>query len=535
VKTKLIATLFFLGLIAALSLHRGDGAGAAGDRWWSYVRVLADDNMDGRNTGSPGYRRAADYVAQQFRADGLQPVASHEFFQSVPFEVVTFDESATHAALIRNNAADPLVYGEQVLVSSQDSFPQPVEAPMVFIGYGLSAKEAAYDDFAGVDLRGKFAVYLSGAKPASVPGNVNAHFSSGAVRRRALKAAGAVGLVRLIDPAFMDVPWPRIRNNAHSPTMYLDDPAEKEAAGHLINLTVNPAFAEKWFTGSGHTWEQILSRAKDGKPLPHFALTGALRAQSVVTKSKVDSQNIIGVLPGSDAQLKDEYVVLSAHLDHLGIGSPINGDSIFNGAMDNASGVATLLEIAKELKDSGERTRRSLLFIALTGEEKGLLGSKYFTDHPTVPEKSMIADLNLDMFLPIHPMHVMTVFGLGESSLGDTVRAAAGKQGLKTQDDPYPQRNIFIRSDQYNFVLHGIPSAMCMDGSEKGSKDEEIERAWLSNRYHAPSDDLQQPVDIEAAAQFNTIMKAVMVEVADAPGRPKWNASSFFRRFSAGN
>jgi Zn-dependent M28 family amino/carboxypeptidase len=162
-----------------------------------------------------------------------------------------------------------------------------------------------------------------------------------------------------------------------------------------------------------------------------------------------------------------------------------------------------------------------------------LLGSRYFTAHPTVPLESLVADLNLDMFLPIHPMHVMTVFGLGESSLGETVRDVAAKRGLKVQDDPYPQRNIFIRSDQYNFILHGIPAVMCMDGSEKGSKDEEIERAWLSTRYHAPSDDLNQPVDLKAAAEFNSIMQAVMVNLADSQARPEWNKDSFFRRFAA--
>jgi transglutaminase-like putative cysteine protease len=520
--------------ISATFCYRATAADSAGQHWWDYVRVLADDNMEGRNTGSAGHRRAASYIARQFESSGLQPAGTEGFFQPVPFEVITVDQDRSNAALVHGDKVEPLTYGEEVLVSSRDNFAAPIEAPLVFIGYGLSAAAAGYDDFAGLDLHGKIAVYLTGAGPSSVPGNMRAHFGSNTLRRKALADAGAIGLVRLIDPSFMDIPWTRIRGNAKSPNMVLADPDLQDERGHTISVTVNPEKTERWFTGSGHSFAELLKLAKDGQPLPHFPLAFSLRAQSIVQQSKVDSQNVVAVLPGNDLQLKNEYVVLSAHLDHLGVGTPINGDSIFNGAMDNASGVASLLEIAKQMKDAGLHTRRSLLFLAVTGEEKGLLGSRYFTAHPTVPLQSIVADLNLDMFLPIHPMHVMTIFGLGESSIGNTVREIAAKHGFKTQDDPYPQRNIFIRSDQYNFILHGIPSVMCMDGSEKGSKDEEVERAWLETRYHAPSDDLNQPVDLDAAAQFNSVMKDVIIEIADAQARPTWNRNSFFRRFQQG-
>jgi hypothetical protein len=471
-------------------------------------------------------------VAHQFEASGLQPAGTEGFLQPVPFQVIVVDQEHSNAALLSHGKEEPLSYGEEILLSSRDNFEAPAEAPLVFVGYGLSAPEAGYDDLAGVDLRGKIAVFLTGAGPSSVPGNIRAHFGSNTLRRKAFADAGAVGLVRLMDPSFMDIPWTRIRNNARSPNMILAEPALQDERGHTFSGTVNPEKTEKWFAGSGHSFAEILALAKAGKQLPRFPLAFSLRAQPVVRQSRAVSQNVIGVLPGADPTLREEYVVLSAHLDHLGIGTPINGDSIFNGAMDNASGVASLLEIAKELKDSGLHLRRSLLFVAVTGEEKGLLGSRYFTAHPTVPLESMIADLNLDMFLPIHPMHVMTVFGLGESSLGDVVRRVAATRRLRTQDDPYPQRNVFIRSDQYNFILHGIPSVMCMDGSEKGSEDEKIEQAWFATRYHAPSDDVNQPVDLDAAEEFNSIMRGVMVELADAPNLPAWNSGSFFRRFA---
>jgi Zn-dependent M28 family amino/carboxypeptidase len=230
--------------------------------------------------------------------------------------------------------------------------------------------------------------------------------------------------------------------------------------------------------------------------------------------------------------LKDQYVVLTAHLDHLGIGEPINGDRIYNGAMDNASGVATLLDIAESLNESKPKLRRSLLFVAVTGEEKGLLGSRYFAAHPTVKPGSMVADLNVDMFLPLFPLRSVTVYGLNESDLGDEIRAVAKARGVRVQDDLEPERNIFIRSDQYSFIRRGIPALAMKVGYEKGSPEEKIVNTWLKERYHAPADDLKQPVDLECAARFDDLLRALAEAVADRPERPRWNANSFFKRFA---
>ncbi len=331
----------------------------------------------------------------------------------------------------------------------------------------------------------------------------------------------------------MDIPWPRIRNNASQAGMILADPALQATEGEKASLTVNPANAEKFFEGSGHTFSEILASGQEGKPLPHFALAYSLRVDPVVEQSKVISQNVAAILPGSDPKLRGQYVVLTAHLDHLGIGKPINGDAIFNGAMDDASGVASLLEMAAELKATGKRPRRSLLFVAVTGEEKGLLGSEYFTAHPTVPLGSMVADINIDMFLPIHPLEVLTVFGLRESSLGDIVNRVAAEHHVETEDDPQPERNVFIRSDQYNFIIHGIPAVMCAVGAKKGTNEPSIDAEWLRTRYHAPSDDVNQPVDLHAAALYNELMLETALDIANRAQRPAWNSSSFFKRFAS--
>jgi Zn-dependent M28 family amino/carboxypeptidase len=305
-----------------------------------------------------------------------------------------------------------------------------------------------------------------------------------------------------------------------------------ETAGEKLAVSFNPAKAEQLFAGSGHTLAEILDIAKDRKQLPRFPLVVSITAKAKVEKKPVESANVIARLPGSDPQLKDEYVVLSAHIDHLGIGEPINGDRIYNGAMDNASGSALLLDVAASLKKSPEKLKRSILFVFVTAEEKGLLGSRYFIAHPTVKAGSIVADINTDMFLPIVPLKVLTILGLNESNLGQEASAVAESLGVKAQADPEPQRNSFIRSDQYNFIRHGIPGLAMKVGFEKDSTEQKLFKDWLTNRYHAPSDDLAQPIDLSAAAKFEEIVRALTVQVAGDPQRPQWKQDSFFRRYA---
>jgi Zn-dependent M28 family amino/carboxypeptidase len=216
----------------------------------------------------------------------------------------------------------------------------------------------------------------------------------------------------------------------------------------------------------------------------------------------------------------------------VGVGRPVNGDSIYNGAMDDASGIASVLEIARIMKESGVKLKRSVIFLAVTAEEKGELGSRYFAAHPTVPAKQIVADINLDMFMPLHALKVIEVQGLGESTLGDTVRAAAKDAGVAVQADKEPEQNRFIRSDQYSFIRNGVPALAFKFGYEFGSPEEKIHKDWLKERYHKPSDDLNQPVDKAAAAQFDRIILSLLERVANDAERPRWNGDSFFKRFA---
>jgi Zn-dependent M28 family amino/carboxypeptidase len=501
-----------------------------GKSWWDHIKVLAADDMEGRDTGSPGLKKAETYTVNQLKAAGLRPAGEKGFYQLVKFESRQLVESQSSAALVRNSKVEPLTLGEDAIFSTRVDLAPAVEAPLVFVGYGLSIPESDFDDLAGLDLQGKVAVLVTGS-PQQISSALASHHQTVAERWKPLRQAGAVGIISIPNPASMDIPWARTALNRLHPSMELADPEFNETQGEKVALYFNPAHAEKLFEGSGHNFQELANLAKDRKPLPHFPLTVSLQARAKLKKKAVESANLVAMLPGNDPQMKEEYVVLSAHIDHVGIGEPIDGDRIYNGAMDNAAGVAVLLDVAASLKQHPENLKRSLLFVFVTGEEKGLLGSKYFAAHPTVDAKSVVADINIDMFRPLVPLKRLTVLGLAESDLGDAARQVAEANNVSVQPDPQPLRNVFVRSDQYSFIRRGIP-ALAMDIAPSTPEQEQIYKDWLTHRYHAPSDDLDQPVDLASAGKYEDIIRQLMSKVANDPQRPQWKPDSFFRRFA---
>src|ERR1700689_5668127 len=443
-KIKSSALLFalLLAISAAAETPHFDG-----QSWWNHIKFLADDKLEGRDTGSRGEREAQKYAVEQLKRAAAEPAGVKGFYQPVKFVSRQIVEKDCSLALVRDGKREPLTLGEDAIIGTRVMPARKVDAPLVFVGYGLKVPEKNYDGFAGLDVRGKIVVIFSGS-PSEIPAALAAHYQTAAERWKVLRSAGAIGTVSLINPASMDIPWSRIALNRAHPSMDLDYPEFHETEGARFTATVNPASAEKLFAGSGHTFAVIAALGKDRKPLPHFPLAVSLEAKTKVEVPKLRSANLVAKIPGSDPKLKDEYVVLSAHLDHVGIGEPVNGDRIYNGAMDNGSGSALLLDMAASFKKNPETLRRSILLILVTGEEKGLLGSKYFSAHPTVPPKSMVADVNVDMFLPIVPLKLLTVEGLAESDLGELVREVAQSFGVRVQPDPEPLRNVFVRSDQ---------------------------------------------------------------------------------------
>jgi hypothetical protein len=523
-----------LFLAAAGGLLATDYA-AEGKLWWTHIQFLADDQLEGRNTGSPGFQKAVQYVEAQFEKLGLKPAGVSGYLQPVRFETRQLTDSTVE--IVRDGQTEPVIARQEATLSSRGDVAASVDAPMVFVGYGMSIPEAHYDDLAGLDLKGKIAVYINAAGPVNASSNVKSHYASGAERWAALKRAGAIGTATLPNPR-PNAPTPDAGlqggagRGAPPPSFVLAETALQESAGQKVALTITCRGAPKFLAGSGHTYEELEALAINNQPLPKFPLTGTLRTRATVKRDSVEAPNVVGLFSGADPQLKNQYVIMSAHLDHVGVGRPVNDDAIYNGAMDDASGIASILEIARILKTTGAKPKRSILFLAVTAEEKGELGSRYFAVHPTVPAASIVADINLDMFLPLYPLKVIEVQGLTESSLGDEVRAAARSLGVDVQTDREPEQNRFIRSDQYSFIRNGIPSLAFKFGYEAGSPDEKIRREWVRDRYHKPSDDLSQPVDQAAAALFNHVIANLIERVADDPARPHWNPDSFFKRFA---
>jgi Zn-dependent M28 family amino/carboxypeptidase len=331
----------------------------------------------------------------------------------------------------------------------------------------------------------------------------------------------------------VSLPWERTVKSQPKEVISLADPALNDLQGLKLRATINSAQADKFLEGTGHSAAELLTLADAGKPLPKFELKGSFRAHVGIERLPgIRSTNVAALLPGSDPRLKSEYVVLSAHLDHLGVGRPIDGDNIYNGAMDNAAGTASLIEIAKALSASQDKPRRSILFLSWTGEEEGMLGSQYFVAHPTVPLSSIVAAINMDMFLPLFPLHYLEVQGLGESTLGNDIRAVAQRNDVEVQFDKQPPENRFIRSDQASFVRQGIPGLAFKFGWLPDSPEQKVFNEWIHSRYHSPSDDLKQPVDPVAAAQFTAIVAQLAERVADSPEKPAWYAESFYSGLS---
>jgi hypothetical protein len=524
----LTSGLVIVAVLQARSREAEPPTDAATARWWADVEALASDAMQGRMTGSPEYRRAAEYVANAFKDAGLAPGGTDGYFQKVEFVSRQLVPGGSTLTLIRDGQPTPLVVGDHAVIGLRYAPSETVDAGLVFAGYGLSIPEAGYNDLAGLDLRGKIVVYVSGT-PGGLPADLLSHAQSSSERWAPLAQAGAVGVISITGSANRDVPWARTVQLASNPTLRLADPALDEARGQQIGLTVNEAGAARLLEGTGQDAAALVALAARHEPLPRFAIPSRLQAHLVFTSSPVSAENVVGIRRGTDQTAAAEHVVLSAHLDHIGVGEPIDGDRIFNGAMDNASGIATLLEAARHTANTP--TRRSLVFLAVTAEEQGLLGSRYFASNPTVPRASIVADVNVDMFLPLYPMKSVIGYGADESDLGNDLRRAAANAGVSVMADPEPARRSFIRSDQYSFIRGGIPSLALKLGYELGSPEHQLVTAWRTKRYHAPSDDLAQPVDRGAVAAFNTLYLSLVDAVANRPSRPAWNETSFFKRF----
>ena len=510
-------------LTLAQPSQKPDAATAA---WWAQTTALANDSMEGRDTGAEAYERAAKYVAAQFSTAGLKPAGElldgkATFFQSVPMHQVSLDVAHSSIEIVPSDAKEKpvaLQLLQEITVAPRDEMPKGLIAPMVFVGDGMIAN--------GGDVRGKVAVFFNYI-PSSVEGKARDTFA--ARRAQALVKTGAAAIISIDNPnAIEPFHWPA----AYARTVTLKQ--APVAAGTVTalqpggppSLRISAESAPALFASSGHTFASVLALSNRGDSMPAFPLQASLRLHLVIASKDISSPNILGLLPGSDPKLAPEYVALSAHLDGYGFGTPVHGDNLYNGALDDAAYVATLIELAKDLRRKAPA--RSLLFCIFTGEEKGLLGSAWFTAHPTVPPANIVADLNLDQLRPIFPLKALTMEGLSDSTLGDTVRSVAAPFQIEIRPDFEPERNLFRRADNYNFFRIGVPIASFIFGYDKGSPEEAVYRDWYARRYHKPQDDISTPIDWDAAAKFNRFYTALAISIASAPGRPHWLSSSAY-------
>jgi Zn-dependent M28 family amino/carboxypeptidase len=532
-------TLALLAAVAVLAACAGAASrpyapDVSRQRLEAHVRFLASDALEGRMTGTTGYRAAAEYVASQFGQLGLEPAGTAGYFQDVEYASALIDPQRSAVRLHRGGKARALAW-KQDWVAGGDVLRErsSVRAAAVFVGHGVQAPELGHDDFAGLDLRGKIAVVLDGA-PKAFDANARAYYSSGRVKDAAAVKHGAIGVVGLRNAySIKQYAWDSLVQNAgRVPSMRWVTP-EGHAADYFTELRASAGLSEAaaaaLFEGAPATYAQVLEADAAGAAMPRFALAGEIELDRRSTVTRARAPNVIARLPGSDPALAGEHVVYTAHLDHLGVGNAVNGDAIYNGMYDNAMGIAMLLESARAL--AAAKPRRSVLFVVVGGEERGLLGSDYFAHHPTVPIDRIVANVNLDMPLLLYPIADVVAFGSEHSALGAVVAAAAEAEGLRLAPDPLPDEVIFIRSDQYSLVRQGVPAVFLVPGftsSDPAIKGGDAFGAFLKTHYHKPSDDLTRPVDWDSAERFTRVNVRIGLATANAAAAPTWHPGNFF-------
>jgi hypothetical protein len=502
----------------------------------AHVEFLASDLLEGRAAASRGYDIAAAYVSAQFRQSRLEPVGgAGGYLQTVPLLEATPVLPGSSVELVNAGKTHAFEYGTHYLPSADFlSASSTLTAPLTFAGYGIDAPELGHNDFANVDVKGRIAVIFTGA-PAKFAHTQRAYYSSSYTKFPKLIERGAVGAVLIDSPENARLfPWERTVAMSWTPQMrWLNESGQPENAYEQLKLRFrfNQEAAGRLFVGAPRNYEEVLASAESGEP-QGFDLPGLLTMSATTGLRRTESTNVLAVAPGSDPKLKNEYVVITAHLDHLGRGAAVNGDSIYNGAQDNALGIAILLEMARALNASGIKPRRSLLFAAVTAEEKGLLGSDYLALHPPA-QGTLVADINVDMPMLFVPTSDFVALGEQHSSLGSVARSAIAAQGYKLSPDPTPEQVSFVRSDQFSFIRQGIPSLVITGGyrSRDASIDlENLRREFREQRYHQPSDDLSAPMDLNSAADLARINLHIALEVANTTSRPAWKAGDFFGR-----
>ena len=506
------APLLILALAGCATAQRSSPPAIADEEtraWWAITAQLSDDVMEGRDTGSPGYDRAAALVADLWREARLRPAGDGgSWFQPIRMREVAVESAGTSFAVVRpDGRSRPLRFLHDLSIRPTASLVPTIDTPLAFRGY-CSAAELG-------DVRGKVAICFNTRRSGMV---------TAAQRLQAVAAAGAAALIQIDDPGFTVEPprWPVAYARAVDP---IGSPPP--AAPTLPVIRYNPDALPALLEGSGHDALAIIASGSEGAPLAGFDLPGRLRATLAIRTRNLSSANVLGILPGTDPALAGQYIVVGAHLDGYGYGEPVDGDGLYNGTFDDAAYVATLIRLAQQR--AGRGFRRPVLFAAFTGEEKGLIGSRWLVDHLPVPRAQVAAMLNLDQLRPIFPLEILTVHGLEDSTVGEDARTVAQAMGIRVRLDPEPERNLIRRTDHWPFLMADVPAVNFVFGFEPGTEAEQRYRLWYRTRYHTPADDLTQPWDPVAAERFNRFFYDLVSRVADADRRPAFTHPNPYR------
>jgi len=502
----------------------------------AHIKFLADDLLGGRDTGTQGYEIAARYVASQFAQIGVQPAGNNDsYFQDIAFRRAYRDLDSASMVVHTADGDEAFRFREEFITGAPMSRTEEVvTAPLIFVGYGIEAEWLNHHDYEGLDVAGKIVVVLSG-RPASFPSEEGAHFGSGAEKSKAAVSRGAVGMITLWTPLRERTnPFSRTIRNLHQPAVSVlnrDGSVNGSPSTLRGGAALNLEAGSRLFDLAGISLDDVFATIDRGEVPEGFELPLTVTLKRASRHESITSPNVLGIIEGSDSVLKNEFVTFTAHLDHVGPAEGEDGDLIHNGALDNAAGVAALLENARLLMALPERPRRSIMFVIVTAEEKGLLGSQYFAENPTVPIQNIVANINLDMPLILYPFSNVIAFGAQHSTLQGSLVRALETLGVGLMDDPMPEEAIFVRSDHYRFVQQGIPAVMLATGY--GSIDPELngEEIWdnfFQTHYHQVSDSVELPIDYEAGARFAQVNFIIGTDLANAEDRPRWNANDFF-------
>ena len=500
------------------------------------VATLASDAFEGRKPGQPGEPKTLDYLEQQFRALGLEPAAAGSYRQPVPLVEITAQPGAVLDVAAGGGSA-ALAYGSDMVVWTKRVVPEAAlsASPLVFVGHGVVAPEFGWNDYAGVDMHGKTALILVNdpgyRDPALFHGRRMTYYGRWTYKYEEAMRQGAQGalIVHQTGPAAYG--WDVVRNSNTGPLLEADA-ADGHAGRVAIEGWVTLESARRLLALAGQDFDALERAAtRPGfRPVP-LAARASVAVHNTVRRTS--SANVAGILRG--ARRPDEYVIYMAHWDHFGRAPAAGpgGDAIFHGAVDNATGVAGILEIARAFGHAARRPERSVVFLAVTGEESGLLGSAYYAQNPLYPLAATAAAINIDALAPLGRTHDVEVIGFGASELEDELRAAAARQGRVLRPDSQPEKGFFFRSDHFNLAKQGVPSLFIKSGVD--SRDHPPgwaaaqEADFIANRYHKPADTYDPAWDVSGSLEDLELLYAVGRHVADERRWPQWYPSSEFR------